>query len=107
MRIKIYDVHAKVPKSMQKLDNCYCRQAKAHCSTGIEANAMAPAFEKLKSFILRSTNKDMERGELISVSLLSLLVKLNELRQGSGDTTALAGQVSIGGSGNLAIYSKI
>lgn len=68
---------------------------------------MAPAFEKLESFILRSTNKDMERGELISVSFLWLLVKLNELRQGSGDTTALAGQVSIGGSGSLAIYSKM
>lgn len=79
MRIKIYDVyrvHAKVPKIMLKLDNHYCRQAKAHYSTGIEANAMVPAFKILKSFILRSTDKDMERGELISVSLLWLFVKI-------------------------------
>lgn len=38
------------------------RRARAHCLGRIEANTMAPAFEKRESFVARSTSKETGNG---------------------------------------------
>ena len=77
---------------------------RAHCPRGTEANTMVPAFEKRKTFTLKSTCK--ETG-LKSVSPIWGSVKHLWLWEEGRRAEELVGWVSIRGFWNLATYGKM
>ena len=73
----------------------------------IEANTMTLAFEKRKSFILRSTGKQTGGKALISVSLIWALVNLLWVWENGLVRKSTSGASFLWRALNLAIYGKV